>query len=394
MTNVILPSLGQTTTELEILRWFKQEGDAVREGEILLEVQTDKAVVELPATADGVLRNIAYQAGAMVEAGTVLAQIVVADAAVKSAPPPADSVTPASSPTLSESTTPQARVAALVNPPRTLQATPLARSIAREQNIDLTTVQGTGASGMIKRADVLEAVSAQPARAESSNETRRPLSPMRRAIARRMTESKQTIPHYYVTIHANVTALVQLRAALKRDLESAPSVNAFLLAAAAKALRAFPDMNASLDGDNHIVHDDINIGVAVQVPNGLLVPVLRNVDQFDLFRLDTALDNLIGRARAGRLTAGESSGAHFTISNMGMFGVDEFSAIINPPEAAILAVGRIRPAHVFEGASLVPGSEVSLTLTVDHRIIDGALAAQFLRALADELEHPLRAVRS
>ena len=205
-----------------------------------------------------------------------------------------------------------------------------------------------------------------------------------------MLESKQTIPHYYVTIHANVTALVTLRAALKNDLGDAPSLNAFLLAALSRTLRAFPVMNASFEGDSIIEHDDIHIGVAVQVPGGLLVPVLRNADKSDLYQLDAAFDGLAERARTGRLTVTESGGAHFTLSNMGTFGVDEFSAIINPGEAAILAVGRIRHAQIYDGAAFVAGNELSLTLSVDHRLVDGAVAAQFLRALVDELEHPYR----
>jgi pyruvate dehydrogenase E2 component (dihydrolipoamide acetyltransferase) len=387
MVNVVLPSLGQTTTELEILRWFKDEGDVVHEGDILLEVQTDKAVVELPATADGILRGIAFQAGAIVEAGSVLAQIVSPGEEVDTqSTPPSPSAQPISAAEISP-----APVNAARPPSRVIQATPLARAIARERNIDLATIRGTGANGMIKRQDVLRAAVTPAVKIEEGN--RRPLSAMRKAIARRMSESKQTIPHYYVTIHANVSALVQLRAALKKDLESAPSLNAFLLAAASKALKAFPDVNASIEGDEYILHEDINIGVAVQVPDGLLVPVLRDVNRQDLFQLDAALDGLVQRARMGHLTAKESSDGHFTISNMGNFGVDEFSAIINAPEAAILAVGRIRPAQIFDGETFVTGSELSLTLSVDHRIADGVYAAQFLRALADDLEHPYRLLR-
>lgn len=390
MVNVILPSLGQTTTELEILRWFKGEGDAVREGDILLEVQTDKAVVELPATADGVLRGIAFQAGAVVEAGTILAQIVGQDETTPAPlPMPAPLRPKATAPILAPTPPPSAAPHA-----QTLRASPLARAVAREHNIDLTALRGTGTNGMIKREDVLRAVAARRTPTGRAVETGyRPLSPMRKAIARRMTESKQTIPHYYVTIRANVTALVALRAALKRDLETAPSISAFLVAALARALAAFPDLNASIEGDNYILHSELNIGIAVQVPEGLLVPVLRGAGAYGLFQLDAALDDLITRARTGHLTASESGGGRFTISNMGMFGVDEFSAIINPPEAAILAVGRIRPAQIFDGATFVPGSEMSLTLSVDHRIVDGALAAQFLRTLADELEHPYRLLR-
>jgi len=277
-----------------------------------------------------------------------------------------------------------------LNPSRVIPATPLARSLAREKNIDLSTLRGTGTNGMIKRADVMQLIAAGPATVSLASTNRHPLSPMRRTIARRMLESKQTIPHYYVTIHANVTALVALRAALKKDLGDAPTLNAFLLAALARALRAFPVMNASFESDSFVQYDEIHIGIAIQVSGGLLVPVLRDADKSDLFQLDSAFDGLVERARTGHLTISESGGAHFTVSNMGMFGVDEFSAIINPGEAGILAVGRIRHAQIFDGAGFVPGNELSLTLSVDHRLVDGAVAAQFLRALVDELEHPYR----
>lgn len=389
MTNVILPSLGQTTTELEILRWFKNEGDAVRAGDILLEVQTDKAVVELPATADGVLRDIRHQAGAVVEVGTVLAQIVSAGEIAEPTPPPALSPAVALSVAPARSVAPaQAPSPATRTGPRVIPATPLARAVAREKKIDLATLVGTGMSGLIKRADVLQAAAANPAVSSAAAPDRHPLSPMRRTIARRMLESKQTIPHYYMTIHANVTALVALRAALKNDVGDAPSLNAFLLVALARTLGAFPAMNASFESDSIVEYAEIHIGIAVQVPGGLLVPVLRDADRRDLFQLDSAFDGLVERARTGTLSAPESGGAHFTLSNLGQFGVDEFSAIINPGQAAILAVGRIRHTQIFDGAAFVAGHELSLTLSVDHRIVDGAIAAQFLRALVDELEHP------
>lgn len=391
MTNVILPSLGQTTTELTIIRWLKREGDAVQEGDTLLEVQTDKAIVELPATSSGILQGILFDEGALVEAGTVLAKIVSPnELAAIPAPPPTPAPTqptPANTPPLlSESV----RVATART--QALKATPLARATAHSQGIDLALVRGTGPAGTIKRADVLQWAAAQLTAVAQASEPmrRRPLSPMRQTIAKRMLASKQTIPHYYVTVHVDATELVHLRAELKNDSANAPSLNSFLLRASANALRSFPDVNASIDGDSYLLHDEIHIGFAVEVKDGLLVPVVRHADRLDILKLTTTIDELVERTRHGRLTSAELSGAHFSISNLGMFGADEFSAIINPPEAAILAVGRIRPNWMGKGDAPVLGSTLTLTLSVDHRIVDGALAARFIHAIADDLEHPYR----
>jgi len=391
MTNVILPSLGQTTSELTIIRWLKQEGDPVREGDTLLEVQTDKAIVELPATTSGILQGILFEEGALVEAGTVLAKIISPDnpeVAFTSGPIPA----PIQAVPINQSLPPAQPEHAANARARALKATPLARATARAQNIDLALIRGSGPGGTIKRADVLQWTASPPIRLPQTTSVvhRRKLSSMRQTIARRMLASKQSIPHYYVTLHVDVTALVDLRAELERDIEQAPSLTSFLLGASAKALRAFPDVNAAIEGDDYLLYDEVNIGVAVEVPDGLLVPVVHHADRLDLFQLTTTLKDLAQRTRQGRLTSAELSAAHFTISNMGMFGVDEFSAIINPPEAAILAVGRIRPAWLPKGNIPVLGSNLTLTLSVDHRIVDGAVAARFLRAIADELEHPYR----
>lgn len=409
---VILPSLGQTTNELTIISWFKKDGDTVQKGDVLLEVETDKAVVPVEAFVEGILKDIRYYEGDLVEVGSVLALIMSAEEAsamgktsdnVKASTIKQDAgaaSTPSS--TLQAKQKPvsgrsdlAATLAGLAGAAGDyILASPLAKQMAREQDVDLHAVQGSGRDGVIKADDVAAFVQNQIAKPMSSISTsigsKTKLTKMRKTIADRLSYSKQTIPHFYVTVHVDVSDMVRLREDLKHQMGVDVSYNSFLFRASALALGKFPEVNSSLVDDYIITHPDVHIGLAVEVEDGLRVPVIRGVGQKTVWELTGMLKETADRARQGRLSAAESSGGTFTISSLGTFGIDEFSAIVNPPEAAILAVGRISKRAFVYGDEVRSGMGLTLTLSVDHRIIDGAVAGRFLNTVREELEHPHR----
>ncbi|MFN8523799.1 MAG: dihydrolipoamide acetyltransferase family protein [Chloroflexota bacterium] len=402
MAEVTMPRLSDTMLEGTVSRWLKQPGDHVDRGEILVEIETDKATMELEAYESGVLQQVLVPVGQTVPIGQPIALIgqngvsaTDAPAVTMPAPAPASQPepVPARIPTVAES-----------GPsPDGVRASPMARRIARERGLDLHRIQGTGPHGRVTRSDVetalveVPAAAAQPLVTDGPDQTIQeiPLSGMRRTIARRLTESMQTAPHFYVTSVVDVSALVQVRAQMNQQLTDAGeagriSVNDFIVKAAALSLRAMPEVNVSYGGDRLLRKSRIHVGIAVALENGLVVPVVRDADRASLGEISRATRDLAERARAGKLAPAELTGGTFTVSNLGMFGVEQFTAVINPPEAAILAVGGVATEPAYVEGQLVPRERMRLTLSVDHRALDGATGARFLQRIKSLLESPLR----
>jgi len=406
MAQVIMPKMGDGMSEGTVLRWLKKEGDTVEVGDILAEIETDKASVELPADISGKLVTIKVKEGETVPVGAVIAEVLAEGEQPQTAVPappeqtaPAETIAPPpAGKTLREEPPTQERV----------KASPLARRIAQEAGIDLAMVKGTGPGGRIVERDVQQflasrQVAARPPIVEPTRSTEavletpsltggEPLSRMRRLIAERTTLTKQTVPHFYVTMDIDMSEAMALRERLNAALpEDAPkiSVNDLVTKACALTLARFPRVNALYQNERIYPSSEIHIGIAVALPDGLIVPVLRHCERKTLRQIATETRHLVEKARAGRLTPEEYTGATFSISNLGMYGVDEFIAIINPPAVAILAVGAVQKQPVaLEDDTVVVRPRMKVTISADHRALDGAVAAEFLRELKAILENP------
>ncbi len=404
---VSMPKLGFDMAEGTLVRWVKLEGETVNKGDILAEIETDKATVEVESSFAGVVHKHLVEQGSVVPVGTPIAIIAAPGEQVEDIPTtqPAQEV-PA------QAQTPQTAPAAPVQPAATptapagpVKASPLARRMATEQGLDIHTLRGSGPGGRIVKRDVENALKSIPASvplkpatppaqmtstAIPGDETV-PVDRLRAAIGRRMVESKQQVPHFYVTHACRVDELMSLRKKINSTLPEGEkiSVNDFIIKAAGLALRRYPNLNASLNGDVILRHGDVNVGVAVAIPGGLLTVVNRNTDQKPLRVISREVREMVTRARDGKVRPDDIEGSTFSISNLGMFDVDSFIAIINPPEAAILAVGSVQEVPVVEDGQIKPGMVLKITLSADHRITDGAEAAQFLQAMAEYLENPL-----
>ncbi len=411
---ITMPKLGFDMAEGTLVEWTKQVGDAVAEGEIIAIVETDKANVEVPSFRAGVVRQHLVRAGTVVPVGQPIAVIGSVDEpidlaalGVKGAAPEEAKKreTEAREVAPPEATTPVVAKGAL--PP----ASPVARRLADELGLDLRQMRGSGPGGRVIKRDIEEYLKEQekvPQKVapppppiptpsyEPTLEAYRvePLSPIRKTIARRMAESKQQAPHFYITMEADMAAAVALRQELNALLpeEEKISVNDLIVKATALTLKSFPRLNASFAGEEIHLHDQINIGIAVdRKESGLVTTVIRECDKKPLAQIAAEARALVGRAREGRMRAEDMTGGTFTISNLGMFGVEDFIAIINPPQAAILAVGGIRRVPVVnEAGELTVGTRMKMTISADHRVTDGAEAARFLQALKATLEQPLR----
>jgi pyruvate dehydrogenase E2 component (dihydrolipoamide acetyltransferase) len=454
VTKVVMPKLSEAMETGKIIKWLKKEGDRVEGGDILAEVETDKADVEMEAFGAGVLRKILVPAGGQVPVGSLIAVVAEPSDDVAallaqappvhaSSPPPAPAARPesgspaappppaaigspvapaqsrptgqptpaptvplkvaASAPTAPAAPTPPAQLPAAAVPvagpsaPQSarVKASPLARKIAAQWGVDLSHVQGSGPGGRIIRRDVEAAASAvqpdAPAAVGAEFEDL-PMSPIRATIARRMPLSKAPVPHFYVSSEVAMDRAWVLREELNA-LEGQPkiSVNDIVVRACGLALIEHPGVNASFQGETIRVFHRAHIGVAVALPDGLITPVLRDCQAKSLAQIAVESRDLAERARGRKLKVSEMSGATFSISNLGMFDVTEFSAIINPPEGAILAVGAVRRLPVVDAAgTLGVGRRMMLTLSCDHRVMDGAMGARFLQDLRRLLEEPLR----
>ncbi len=436
-----MPKLSPTMDEGVLAAWHKKPGDTVAVDDVLAEVETDKATMEFRAFDDTTILALLVPAGSQVKLGQpvaivgnagedITALLASVSVSVASAPAPSKVEAPAVAVALaapSAVAAPKARepvpvlsrteyapssaaAAALATNDRPL-ASPHVRQLAREQSVDLTRVRGTGAHGRIIPGDLSSAPSSaaggSPApraaaaslAAASVPSERLPLSPMRKTIARRLTESKRDVPHFYLRIDLDAAKLVSAReelvAALAAeaktgDLPEKPSINDFILCAVSRALVLVPECNASFDGDAILSHRRVDVSVAVAVADGLVTPVVRNADALSLLAMSREVKRLATKAKAKKLQPEEMSGGTFSVSNLGMFGIDEFAAVINPPEGAILAVGRVRDEPVVRGNAVVPGKRLAMTLSCDHRVIDGAVGARFLAALRSLLENPVR----
>ena len=405
-TVVAMPKLGFDMAEGLLVRWVKREGEPVEKGEILAEIETDKATVEVEATRGGVLRSQVVAEKTSVPVGAPIAVLGTADepidlqALLGEPAASASPAVPAAAPIAPAAAFPAAAPAAEDEGP--VRASPLARRLAAERGLSLPGLRGSGPGGRITKHDVEAAavdasrpsVSARRSPSPAIKAERIALTKLRGAIGRRMQTSKQQAPHFYLTSDLDAGPLMDLRAELNALLPEAEklSVNDFLIKASGLALGEVPSLNASLEGESILRHGEIHIGVAVATESGLLTVVARQADRRPLSELAQDVRQIAARAREGRVRPEDIEGATFTISNLGMFEIEHFAAIINPPEAAILAVGAVRQVPIVRDGAIVPGRRMKVTLSADHRVADGAEGARFLQALRQRIEHPLQLV--
>ncbi len=412
-----MPRLSDTMEEGVIVAWMKSVGDKVEPGDILAEVETDKATMDLESFNEGYLLHIGVEEGA-VPVDSVIAVIGEKDEDFAAQLAEASSGTgngsaPAESPSAtdtqpaeaaSESSTPATPEApAVTSTDSRVKASPLARAMAQDAGLDINSIQGTGDQGRVVKRDVEAAISnggtssapAAPRRAATTlagaqerSETV-PVSQMRKTIAKRLAESKFTAPHFYLTIEINMSQAVADRKSLNADQEVRVSFNDMVIKACAMALREHPNVNASWHGDTIAKHEHVHIGVAVAIEDGLLVPVIRHADAKGLRQIHEEVIEYAGRAKQKRLDLEEMQGNTFTISNLGMFGIEEFTAIINPPESCIMAVGAIQQKPIVVDGEIKVGHMMKVTMSCDHRVVDGATGAQFLQSVKRYLEHPV-----
>jgi len=423
--DLFMTQLSPTMTEGRIARWLKKEGDILESGEVMAEVETDKATMEMEVVDEGVLHKILAPEGATVAVGTPIAVIAEEgeevpddytpeggsepepEAAVEAAPVVEQ---PATAPVVAPAVVAAPAPAPMAKTGR-IKASPLARRLAKQKGINLAAIAGSGPNGRIVKADIEKAskrginiggmaaaVVAPPVRPMPAGPLpyhedefeRTENSMMRKAIARRLTESKQQVPHFYLSMDAGMDRLMDLRAQLNEAADGTfkLSVNDFIIKAVAKALVDVPAANASWTETDTLVHKHAHISVAVAIEGGLITPVIRFSEQKSITDISSEVKELAVRARAGELQPQEYTGGTFSISNLGMYGVKSFSAIVNPPEGAILAVGATEERAVVENGEFAVKKMMTLTLSCDHRVVDGAVGAEFLAALKKHLECP------
>ena len=418
-TNILMPALSPTMTEGNLARWLKQEGERIKAGDVIAEIETDKATMEVEAVDEGILGRILVPAGTQgVKVNDVIAVLVEAGEAVPAAGA-APKAAPAAVPAPAAPAPIAAAPVAIAPAPAAASgdrvfASPLARRMAAQAGLDIGQIAGSGPNGRIVKADVDAALSRGPAPAPvaivpapaaaprpvapvaiTAPHTAVPNSSIRKVIARRLAESKATIPHFYVSSDVEIDALLKIRADLNaRSPKDGPgafklSVNDLVIKATAVTLRRFPNVNAMWTEDAILQLHDVDISVAVSIPDGLITPIVKNADIKGLAAISTEMKDLAARAKTGKLKPEEFQGGGFSISNMGMYGVRDFAAIINPPQAGILAVSAGEQRPVVKNGALAIATVMTLTLSVDHRVIDGALAAEFLQALKRNIEDPL-----
>jgi pyruvate dehydrogenase E2 component (dihydrolipoamide acetyltransferase) len=397
-----MPKLSDTMTVGTLVKWLRNEGDAVKSGDMLAEVETDKATMELECFFDGTLLKIFVPAGSQVPIGAGLCAIgkpgeTVAAPAPKPVPAaPAASAPAAPKPAASSGpaapVAAEAPAAAPAPAGSRIRISPLARKLAAEKGISPAGITGTGPRGRIVRADVLAAEKAlQPTPGVIQENKLVPVSNMRAVIARRLVESKSQIPHFYVEVEVDAGPLLEMRAQLNKTLEAEGiklSVNDFILKASAEALRRVPAVNCSWEGTAIRQHGAAHVSFAVAIDDGLITPVIRDVESKTLTAISTEAKSLAKRAKEKKLAPADFTGGTFCVSNLGMMGIDRFSAIINPPNGAILAVGATVAKPVVKDGQIAIGQRMSLTLSCDHRVVDGAVGATFLAALRELIEKP------
>lgn len=406
-TDITMPKLSDTMTEGRLISWKKSVGDRVERGDIIAEVETDKATMELEAFASGTLSEQRAKPGDLVAVGTVIGVIGAAEESPPAPPdepkppveverrPPAEAVPAGTAGEVPEKVMelPEDQAPAPAPPEAGHdggeRAAPVVRRLARERGIDLRLVTGSGPEGRILREDLERYPASQtPAPAGDESGDGEPLSRMRSAIVRVTTQSWQTIPHFYETIEIAMKEAAEIVRELKGS-GSDVSYNDLVVKASAMALAKYPKLNASLVNDRLVTHGEVNIGIAVSVDDGLLVPVVKECQGLALKEIAIETVRLGDRARSGKISQDDIAGGTFTISNLGMFGIGEFAAVIFPPQAAILAVGAVTDRPVVKDGQVVAAKTMRVTLSCDHRIVDGAYAAQFLGELRRVLENPV-----
>ena len=405
-TSIVMPQMGYDMKEGKVVRWFKKEGDDVARGEVIAEIETDKAVVEFEAYTGGVLGKIVADEGVAIPVGGLIAVITDPGEAV-----PDDIVTAATPAESPEKAVPaESAPAATPDPAATpatgageVRASPLARRLARERGIDLTTITGSGPGGRIVEADIPEQAAPAAAIVAAPDGTAPPapmtsesveLSRMRQAIARVTVDSKREAPHFYVTIEVDMTKAMSFRRDINDELdaERRVSVNDLIVKASAIAIGRHPKFNSFFRDDHLQMNASINVGIAIALESGLIVPGINACESKSLAEIATASRDLVSRANSGALRNEEYSGTTFSVSNLGMFDVDSFTAIIFPPHAAVLAVGKVKEQPVVRDGELAVAQVMKATLSTDHRVADGAEAAQFLVEIKKLLENPVSLV--
>lgn len=431
-TKVHMEALSPTMEEGQVVQWLKAEGEAVAAGDILAEIETDKATMELVARGDGILRKITVKEGETAPVGEVIAMIAAegedlgdepsgkggGDAAggtaeaTGSAPegdPPASEAAPARDAPQASAPEAAPEDAGPDGEDGRIKASPVARRLAREEGVELSALEGSGPGGRIIKRDVEDAVKAGPAEkaaepaaatvaarpGDGPDSEKVPLSQMRKTIAKRLVESIGPVPHFFLTIDVDMSRAVEARTRINRDLEKSGvriSYNDIVLKATAMALARHPECNAHWGGDHIVRFHRVHLGVAVAIDDGLITPVVRDADRKGMAAISAEVREMAGRAREKKLRPEEYTGATFSVSNLGMFGIEEFTAVINPPEAGILAVGAMEERAVVVDGELEIRPRMKVTMSCDHRVIDGALGSQFLQTLKRILEEPLAAL--
>ena len=421
--NILMPALSPTMTEGKLAKWHVKVGDTVKSGQVVCEIETDKATMEVEAVDEGKIGQILVEEGTEGVAVNAVIAVLLEEGekeVAKSAAPTAEKAAPKAEETPAEKPAAPAAAPAPAAKPAApaassggtrIFASPLAKRIAAEKGIDLASLKGSGPNGRIVKADVENAKpGAAPAAAApkaapkaaapaaggqpvfvAPGDTRVAHTSVRKVIARRMLESKQTVPHFYLTVDFEIDALLTARTAINAVVEkkgTKVSVNDMVIKACAKALRDHPECNASWTEDEMIQYGAVDISVAVATDRGLITPIVRNADMKGLAQISIEMKDLASRAKSGKLKLEEFQGGGFTISNLGMFGIRDFGAIINTPQAMILAVGAGEERVVVRKGEMVVRNIMSCTLAVDHRVVDGALGAQFLQTLKAYIEQP------
>jgi pyruvate dehydrogenase E2 component (dihydrolipoamide acetyltransferase) len=437
-TPILMPALSPTMTEGNLARWLKNEGDAVKSGDVIAEIETDKATMEVEAVDEGTIGRILVQAGTEgVKVNEPIALLLGegedkaaldSTSSPEPAPTTADKAEPAPEPSAEPALAKPPRGNGQAGAPATPApaegertfASPLARRMAQQAGLDLAKLKGTGPHGRIVKADIEAALARKPEQAKPAERPAAPapaaapqaaaspaitqptappaaaheeiaLSSMRKVIAKRLTESKQTIPHFYLSLDCELDALLEMRTKLnaREGADYKLSVNDFVIKATALGLRKVPGCNASWGGDRIFQYKDIDISVAVAIEGGLITPIIRRADQKGLSTISAEMKDLARRAKDGKLKPEEFQGGGFSISNLGMYGIKEFQAVINPPQSCILAVGAGEQRPVVKGGEIKVATVMTCTLSVDHRAVDGALGAQFLAEFKKLIEDPL-----
>jgi pyruvate dehydrogenase E2 component (dihydrolipoamide acetyltransferase) len=399
---VRMPKLSDTMTDGVVAAWHKKVGDKIKAGDLLAEIETDKATMEFESFQEGVLLYVGVEAGASAPVDSILAilgkegedykPLLDSDSSSPAPTAPAEEKS-SPEPTPSTGTAPSAP-SVIASSDERLKASPLAKKMAEELGIPLSQISGSGDNGRIVRRDIENYSGASSDAApqfvpSGAAYEEVPVSQMRKTIARRLAESKFSAPHFYLSMEVDMSNAMEARKAINAQLGTKISFNDMVIKAVSMALKKHPAVNSSWLGDKIRYNNHVNIGVAVAIPDGLVVPVVKNADMKSMSQISEEVREFAGKARDKKITPEDMQGNTFSISNLGMFGIDSFTAIINPPDACILAVGAIREEPVVKNGAVVPGHRMNLTLSCDHRVVDGATGSEFLRTLKGMLEQPL-----